>query len=263
MLLRTSKSDREASPVVAIIGGLSRSGTSVLWRTCNRHPVVGMTYEFANFRGLGRRYWVYRRLLVRRWTEQRFQEQEWLERSFRRAYLRRLRRYLGRSIDAQVLGSVLQSSFPGARVVGDKYPRYVFMLNELTKDSHLKRVIIYRDCRDVTSSVLKQVRTQWKGREFARELSTAEQVARRWRLAIEMMEEYRDHLFVIRYEDLVQNPKPVLQGLGEYLGVQSSEFPIAHIRADRIGNYRQGLSQDELSAVMTVAEPTMRRLGYV
>lgn len=262
MSSRVDRSSQTSGPTVAIIGGLSRSGTSLLWKTCHRHPAIALTYEFANFRNLGRNYWKYRRDLVRRWKDPQIGMREWREPSFRQAYLNRLRRHWYRSIDARVVRSVLQPAFPAARVVGDKYPRYVFNLRELTKHEALKRIIIYRDCRDVTSSFLQRVRTNWKGLDFIKKVSTADRIAMRWVEAIEMMEKYRQHVHVIRYEDLVRNPAPVLRGLGEYLGVGSTAFPTRHIHADSVGNYHRGLSASELESVMKVAGPTMRRLGY-
>jgi hypothetical protein len=259
---RVDRSKQASGPTVAIIGGLSRSGTTLLWKTCHRHPAIALTYEFANFRNLGRNYWKYRRDLLKRWKDPQIGKRDWREPSFRLAYLERLKRHWCRSINANVVSSVLQPAFPAVSVVGDKYPRYVFNLRDLTKDKGLKRIIIYRDCRDVTSSFLHRVRTDWKGLDFIKEASTADRIARRWVEAIETMETYRQHLHVIRYEDLVRNPAPILRGLGEYLGVESTAFPTRHIHADSVGNYRRGLSSDELESVMRVAGPTLRRLGY-
>jgi hypothetical protein len=262
MSLRVDTSSQRPGPIAAIIGGLSRSGTTMLWETCNRHPAISLTYEFANFRNLGRSYWKYRRDLIKRWKNPRIGKREWREPSFRRAYLGRLRRHWRHRIDADVVRSLLQPAFPAVRVIGDKYPRYVFWLKELSRDTSLKRIIIYRDCRDVTSSFLHRVRTDWKGLDFIKEVSTAERIAMRWVEAMKMTEEYRQHLHVIRYEDLVQNPTPILRGLGEYLEVESTAFPTQHIHVDSVGNYRRGLSTDELESVVKVAGPTMRRLGY-
>lgn len=248
---------------VVIVGGHQRSGTTVLRGTCNRHPEIAMTLEFANFRALGRRYRAYRRPLLHRWrTNKRKVPAEWQEDAFSEAYLRELRRFLGRRIDAAVVGHVLHHLFPHAKVVGDKYPDYVFMLDNLAKDEALKRVIIYRDCRDVASSVLVKVRTDWKKYGFSKKFDTPEKIARRWVDAIEMMEKHRDRLLVIRYEDFVQNPRQTVQELGEYLGVEPSGFPTGNLRTDSVGKYEQGLSPDELDAVLATAGPVMKRLGY-
>jgi hypothetical protein len=248
---------------VVVIGGHQRSGTTMLRGMCNRHPQITMTLEFANFRGLGRRYFGYRRLLKHRWrTIQRKVPQEWQQDAFSEAYLQELGPYRGRRIDAAVIGQVLQRLFPDAKVVGDKYPDYVFMLDDLAQDDTLKRVIIYRDCRDVTSSVLVKVRTDWKHHGFIKKLDTPEKIARRWITAIELMETHRDRVFAIRYEDFVESPRQIAQGLGEYLGVEPSGFPTQHLRTDSVGKYRQGLSRHELDAVLAVAGPVLERLGY-
>jgi hypothetical protein len=48
------------------------------------------------------------------------------------------------------------------RIVGDKLPSYAFLLDQLVPLPQLLRLVIYRDCRDVTSSFLRKVRS-WTG----------------------------------------------------------------------------------------------------
>jgi hypothetical protein len=248
---------------VVIIGGHQRSGTTILRGMCNRHPKVALTLEFANFRDLGRWYFGYRARLERRWqTAHNENPRDWQDVAFSKAYRRELRRYLGRRIDANVIGSIMQRLFPNAIVVGDKYPDYVFMLDGLAQDDQLKRIIIYRDCRDVVSSALAKARTDWKPYRFAKNFDTAEKVARRWITAIELMERHKDRVFAIRYEDFVADPLQTTQRLGEYLGVEPSGFPTQEIRSDSVGKHKEGLSRGELGTVLAVAGPVLQRLGY-
>jgi hypothetical protein len=248
---------------VVIIGGHQRSGTTILRGMCNRHPKVALTLEFANFRDLGRGYFGYRARLEHRWqTVQKENPRDWQDVTFSKVYRRRLRYYLGRRIDADAIGSIMQRLFPHATVVGDKYPDYVFMLDDLAHDDQLKRIIIYRDCRDVVSSALAKARTDWKPYAFAKKFDTAEKVARRWVTAIELMERHKDRVFVIRYEDFVATPLQTAQRLGEYLGVEPSGFPTEDVRADSVGKHNEGLSRGELETVLAVAGPVLQRLGY-
>jgi hypothetical protein len=76
--------------------------------------------------------------------------------------------------------------------VDDKYPNYVFMSDKLTEVDGLSCWIIYRDCRDVTSSILKRVRNDWRNRSWANGINTVEKVATQWVRAIELMERCSD-----------------------------------------------------------------------
>jgi len=177
-------------------------------------------------------------------------------------YLIGLRCYRNTLIGAREVEAVLRRLFPHATIVGDKFPLYVFDLDKLVTVPDLFRVIIYRDCRDVTRSALEMSRTKWRGRRFAERLGTAEKVAREWVRAIELMERHADQVHVIRYEELVAAPQPVLEALGKYLGVDPQGFRHQRIHVTSVGKYRQGLSEHDLRDVIAIAGPTMERLGY-
>ena len=126
--------------------------------------------------------------------------------------------------------------------------------------------MIYRDCRDVTSSHLKLARTSWSNQWWIRDQDTAEKVATLWVAALESMERHRDRIHIICYEDLVREPRRVLAALAEWVGFDPAAFPettLNSVREDGIGKHRSGLSEQELEAVMNIAGPTMARLGYV
>ena len=178
-------------------------------------------------------------------------------------YLFKMREYRGEIIDVSSIEATLQSMFPKARIVGDKYPAYVFMLNQLTAAEGLSRVIIYRDCRDVTSSTLKKVRIDWRNKPFAEKLNTAEKVAKRWVHAMELMERNVDYLYPIRYEDFVRDPKRTAEALGRWLGVDPMRFPTHFIKDSSVGKYKGDLTNDELATVMEIAGPVMARVGYL
>ena len=181
-------------------------------------------------------------------------------------YLGKLRRYRPGTIDLPAVEAALREIFPRAGIVGDKMPDYVHQLDMLAPTSGLASVVIYRDCRDVTSSHLKLARTSWRNQRWIQNQDTAEKVATRWVAAIETMEKQRDGIHIIRYEDLVREPSRELAILAEWLGVNPAGFPIRNIRSvrdDGIGKHREGLSEQELEAVMDIAGPAMARLGYV
>jgi hypothetical protein len=163
----------------------------------------------------------------------------------------------------RAIETVLQSIFPQTRVVGDKYPEYVFWLDEFAQIDSLYSLIIYRDCRDVTNSTLKKAKTTWRDKSWVKKINTAEKIAKRWVRAIEMMERHKDKLHIIRYEDLMREPKRELKALGRWLGVDPAGFPEKMVRNTSIGKYKSGLSDEELATVINIAGPTMERLGYL
>jgi hypothetical protein len=149
------------------------------------------------------------------------------------------------------------------RIVGDKLPQYILRMHQFVEEPELLHLVIYRDCRDVTSSYLRKVRGDWRNRAWTRTADTAEKIARKWVRLIETMERNTDRLFILRYESLVTNPQLELERLAEWLGVDPSGFDATMVFGSSIGNYRRGLTPQELDDVMRVAGPTLERLGYL
>jgi len=258
-------------PTTLIICGHPRSGTTMLTRVFNSHPDILLTMEFNNFHQLDVPYTTHVRALRMNWIKRsivrmqgrngrligRFDSAIFVAR-----YLIGLYRYQGELIDASIVTAVLHHIFPRVSIVGDKRPPYVFDLDKLATIEGLARVVIYRDCRDVTSSFMQKARTDWRYRPVVKGLDTAGKVAKRWVSAIELMERHADKVHMIHYEDLVTNPRPVLKALGDWLGVDPEGFRPGIIRAGSVGKYRRGLSEQEVADILAVAGPTMERLGY-
>jgi hypothetical protein len=93
-------------------------------------------------------------------------------------------------------------------------------------------------------------------------INTAEKIALSWVRSIELMERHKDKVHIIRYEDLVLEPGPVLKALGDWLGVDPAGFPKGLAHPASFGKYKTGLTGEELETVMELAGPTMARLGY-
>ena len=179
-------------------------------------------------------------------------------------YLFKMLRYRGKNIGIHEIETVIQSILPGSQLIGDKYPDYIFELDSLAREDGLSILVIYRDCRDVTGSVLRRVHREWRNmRFFIKKLDSAEKVAKRWVRAIESMERNKDIVHIIRYEDLAREKKQTLKALGQWLGVDSTGFPANIIKNTRIGTFKSALSDEDLEKVMDVAGPTMTRLGYL
>jgi hypothetical protein len=185
---------------------------------------------------------------------------------FAARYLFNLPRHQNGLIDVAAIEFTLRSIFPEARIIGDKTPNYVFLLDEFAEASGLSCLIIYRDCRDVTSSTLERVRAKWHRNPWSQIIDTAEKIVRRWVRSIELMERHKSRIHIIQYEALVQEPRRELEALARCLDVDSSGFSenvISRIRRTSIGKYKTGLTDEELKTVMQIAGPTMVRLGYI
>jgi hypothetical protein len=241
-----------------------RSGTTLLRSLCNGHPEMAITDEFKFFSGLGQTYREHgRRLIKRLWRQTLRNKTRWKWNldscTFGVRYLFNLHRHRNHLIDVQAIESTLQSIFPEARIIGDKTPSYVFLLDKLVMITGLRCLIIF----DVTSSVLERVRAKWNKRAWSQTVDTAEKVAKRWVRSIEFMESHKEQIHIIRYEDLVREPRRELEALARWLGVEFAGFPKERIRDNSIGKYKNGLTDEELKTVMEIAGPTMARLGYV
>lgn len=254
-----------------LIGGHPRSGTSLLQELCNQHPEMFISFEFGNFLPLNRPWPKYRQQLIKRiWrikdvsiiTDDHRLIQRVKSLRFALKYLWHIEHTKDGRVKAETIEQAIRKSIGPRLVVGDKYPGYVFRLDRLTRFRGIRTVIIYRDCRDVASSTLRKVRTDWAGRRWTERYDTAGKVAERWLDAIAQMEIHAGKIFSLRYEALVQQPQPELERLAGWLGVDPAGFPAGLIRDSSIGKYRQGLTPRELETLLAVAGPTMARLGY-
>lgn len=258
-----------------IITGFPRSGTTLLQRLCHGHPDMYVTNEFGNFAFLGHSLVSsglrsYRRLwqVKGRWLFERVDVDN--PEAIARHNLRFVSRYVaalmrqGRgSASVAELATTYAELAPNAQIRGDKWPHYLFLMDRFVREETLRRLVIYRDCRDVTSSFLKMARTKWHKQPWIKRMNTAARIAGRWVKGIEIMQGYADQLHIIRYEDLVTHPRVELARLGRWLGVPSSGFEVDSIQTGNIGRYKFGLTPEELDSVMDVAGSTMERLGYL
>jgi hypothetical protein len=263
---------------------MGRSGTTILQRLCNAHPQMRVTDEFGNYAFLGDPFHRYAaRTAARihtiggRWRilgppgylSSRLPH-DFGVRSRNHAanlqncavHLLRLARHCPVTVTLDRLVRADAHDNQELLVVGDKLPSYALMWDRLVPLPDLLRLVIYRDCRDVTSSFLRKVRTDWKRRPWARYVDTAEKVAIRWVRAIEDLESRAQSLHIMRYEDLVADPRAILDRLAGWLEVGPGGFDPGMVSATSVGKHLQGLTKKELEDVLRVAGPTMDRLNY-
>jgi hypothetical protein len=270
-------------PRALIIGGMPRSGTTLLQQLCDDHPQMRITKEFGNYLFLGESLTGYLKGTARR---VRRINGKWRPHGARQEMPTTLLRKLrvrgvnqianGLAVSTHVLRiarhgtgpvtlAALLSSEAGngsIRIVGDKFPQYMFRMHQFVELQDLLRLVIYRDCRDVTSSFLKKLRADWKNQAWTRPLNTAEKIARKWVDGVEIMERYAERLFVVRYETLVSDPDTELRRIAEWLDVEPSGFDQGMVFDSSVGNYRSGLTAKELDDVLRVSGSTLERLRY-
>jgi len=258
---------------VLLIGGHARSGTTLLRHLCDSHRDMVVTNELDFLSGLGRGYTRHSLILLRRLWGRTLNGVAFgygigpgmRGAAFAARYLSALRRNDGGVIDVASVERALRTVFPQACVVGDKTPHYVFLLDRVAGTPGLSCLIIYRDCRDVVSSMLERVRTVWRKRSWSRGADNAEKVATRWVRSMELIERHQEQICTVRYEDLVSRPRTELERVARWLAVDPAGFAEARIRSvatASVGKYRTGLTQEELATVLHIAGPTMARLGY-
>ena len=258
-------------PTAVIIGGHPRSGTTLLNTLCNTHPDIIMTFEYKSFVALDMTIPVYlKRLGDPRKKKPILQRPDGDQRSdgkagilFHEHMTAKLKDGSPEIIRFQDIIGIYHSAFPEVRVIGDKYPRYVFHLDKLAAYSDLRRVMIYRDPRDVARSVLEKAATDWKGKSFGKNLDTAEKAAARWVESMAMMEKHAGKIHALRYEALIQDPRSTMTALGGYLGVDPEGFKTSRIHDSGIGKHRDGLTHQQIRIIEEIAGPAMWRWGYI
>ena len=228
----------------------------------NSHPDIHITYEMRTFLKIDQRhseYWsTFRRLVCNSLRTRKFGR---ILNIF--YYLMLSIPYLGQKMTVERIRMIKRSQHPNMKIVGDKYPRYWFHLDKLSRHvSAIKVAIIYRDGRDVIASFFEKQRADWSDKKWSVNLSSVNKVAQRWENAINIMEKQKDFIHVIRYEELVESPKKVLSGLARYLYVDAAQFDHRLIQKDKVGNYKNSLSLEELNAINSEIGNTLVRLGY-
>ncbi|MBP7865996.1 MAG: sulfotransferase [Acidobacteria bacterium] len=265
--------------MATLVCGHPRSGTTLLAVLLDSHPEISLTFELGTFQYIGLRPDEYleklqvhirqksRRTFVRFSDSAVTRRNRTLNRLANRFFLFRFFRGIRRlgvgSVRAADVERVLGKLFPRARMVGDKYPGYVFELDKLAEDPAVRCAAIYRDCRDVAASVLKKVDTQWKGKAWTVKYDTAAKIAALWVNAVEIMERNAEKVLAVRYERLVREPGAAARDLGEWLGVDPAGFKLDRVHTESVGKHRSSLPEADVQAILDVAGPTMRRLGYL
>lgn len=170
--------------------------------------------------------------------------------------------YFGRIMTYERLRSVLRWLQPHKQLVGDKFPPYWRSLQHYKNVENRKVIIIYRDVRDVVASYLKKINSDWQGNAWTENKQSPETIAKLWVQMIGQMEANTDHIYTIKYEDLVTNPTDTLHELATYLEVDPTGFDSAEITSANIGKHKTTFTTEQIATIEAIAGDTMRHLGY-
>ena len=257
-----------SQPRPFLVTGHPRSGTTVLTRLLNTHPEMEATFELGAFERLDTPYPEYRRSLRLGFRDRPVRiigagsprRRAWASRRFVGEFRYRLWRHRGTVIGLETVADLLSRTLRRARV-GDKLPRYVFELDDLAPREGLMRIVIVRDCRLVAASTLARVRTAWSGLSWTERIDTPAKVAANWVRAVESVERNLSRVHVVRFEDLVDDPRRCVERMAAYLDVDAEAFDTSFVRRpDRKPD--QLLDHSGRAAVEEVAGEAMRRWGY-
>jgi hypothetical protein len=177
----------------------------------------------------------------------------------------------------------LKQGKPSA-MIGDKNNFYIERVEELhTAFPNSRFVLIVRDGRDVLCSYRELSQERRLSKYAPRLPRAAERVARDWARnnakAVSLIE---DKGLVVRYEDLVTEPKRVLTKIGDFLSVgyessmldfyRRNDEPLEFMawkartkeRVDpgRVGRYREELSAEDQSIFAAEAGRVLAMFGY-
>ena len=257
-------------PIAVIIGGHPRSGTTLLNHVCNSHPDITTTFEFKSFVGIQSRSIRYLRLLsdpekikpILQQPNIHLKKNRLASEDFYIKFTQSIPTARNPVIQFADVYSAYRSLLPDVRVFGDKYPGYVFKLDKFANIPELRKVIIYRDPRDVAISTLEKAHNEWKGKSFSKKLNTADKIASNWVRAIAAMENHTGSIHRIKYEELIQDPETILSALAVYLDVDPAGFNYSEIRSSSVSRYRDALSPAEIQQIEIIAGQKMESLGY-
>lgn len=203
-------------------------------------------------------------------------------------YVESLLQFFGSRLDALVERLALAEGKPGARLFVEKLPPTFFgqtLWRELLPQ--MREVFLVRDPRDVACSILAFQRKhdmEWFWRSTAR---TEEDVIREplgdgVGLLMHCWEQRAETAHLVRYEDLITDPRGALEPVFEHLGVDSSPVTVDRVVAQAsrleearrtwhgtsadpprsVGRWRDELSPALLRACDEAFAPALETFGY-
>lgn len=168
------------------------------------------------------------------------------------------------------------ANLKGKKRWGDKTPKNLYGIDQILKYfPNAKIIIIIRDCRDVAMSLNKA--------EFSKvSFITA---ARRWHrdaeITIKMITKYPDKIYLLKYEDLLEDPNGTIKSVLRYCNLSDDpeiidrythhDDDVVHTKSllymkpvskDNLNKWKKEMSVRDIEECEAISGHTLRYFGY-
>jgi uncharacterized membrane protein YkvA (DUF1232 family) len=254
---------RSASTTIVVIGGASRSGTTLLRTVLGRHPLIASLPETTVFlQRISSPATIADRIGWDAGTIETMQRDSRSQRHFIERFHQEIQRRTGKPVWAE------------------KTPRNVTRFGFVRRHfPNVKIIHVVRDGRDVVCSLRQKSFAKLDG-AAADSTAAAQRCAVQWRQSVRAGLRHRGHpnYLEIRYEDLVHTPEPTLRTLLNFLDIPWDD-QILHARPEAIldpyetratqpitptsvARWHTDLPPQDLTAIHPLITPTLTELGY-
>lgn len=228
------------------ISGTGRSGTHLIGRTVSSHSDISGRIESASTFGL----------ITRISTTQDFKP-SWQISILKYILKRRLGSILKNSSD-----HILEKSHPS-----------IWLVDFLNKEFNSKFILVYRDVEPTVSSMLGHNGVlSWysklpmdKPNRFLginkqnldrfKNYTIEEKCALRWeshyKTIFSVNKKYPNNTFIIKYDDFLIDPEPILERLSLFLGV-TNDFHPEEFKTDSLDKWKQKLNKEQLQRITDI-----------
>ena len=265
-----------------LIVGVGRSGTTLVREILNKHPEVNIAPETSFYN----RFWAARRLLgsirikhnIPKWIYYLlFHSHDPTMKEYNHLFLDLVTYFEKKPPRSheQMFENILKLFAASRRkqIYGEKTPNHIFYIDYIKQKLPSARIVItIRDPRAVTASMIKRG-------DLYKEVY---QPAIEWYIGMKkvrkLIRTWREDIFVIKYEDLVDNGYTVVRDLCEFLGLEFSEsmlFPEETntsfkeikkrkgIYKDSKEKWREVLANEDIKTVERICSDIMLEFGYI
>jgi hypothetical protein len=267
--------------IMILIVGVGRSGTTLIREILNKHPNVNIAPETSFYN----RLWASRKLLGS--IKIRHNVPKWLYYLLFHSHDPSMENYKFLLFDLvsdfennpphsyeEMFQRILEkfAKSKNKRIYGEKTPNHIFYIDHIKKRIPKTKIIVtIRDPRAVTSSMIK------RGDLY----NKAYQPAIEWYIGMEkifkLLEFHREDLFIIKYEDLIDDSYTVIKDLCKFLNIEFYEDMLIPeetntsfkelkgrkgIYKDAKEKWREILSKDDIKTVERICSNLMKEFGY-
>jgi len=263
---------QEHIPALLVVGGTQRGGTTLLLRFLRSHPGISLfPYEQHSLRFHDLATFLHI-IAVSKISLERL---KWFFNSERHKYTFKYVSHVlkERSVFGFVSIDIIHKALigtlakEGTKYVGDKYPAYLHEYPRFIHRERTKCIFVYRDARDViASNLISATQDAWKNHKWATQFDTIDKLSHYWLLAMHCIydiQQLETNACIIRYEDLVANPRTVANQIGEHLIVDASLFDVSEPNTMSIGKHHEILTADNIAVIEEIAGDMMRQFGYL